>query len=69
VRSGIELDSGRTFECDAFFKDTGIIQWQTQVAVQIVDGPVILAAMPASGPSDGRFETSTIEFWQEAGRQ
>ena len=72
TRSGIELGPGQAFEYEPVVvrpgDDARIIRWQTQVSVHVVGGPAILVAIPATGPSNGRFASDPIEFWQEAGR-
>jgi hypothetical protein len=71
TRGGMKLGSGETYEHDVGISQSGgdvrITQWQTQARVLVEDAPAVVIAIPAVGPSNGNFETSPIEFWQQAG--
>jgi hypothetical protein len=68
TRSGIELGPGesRTYDIPVVQagKDATITRWQTQASVSVANGPSILAAIPAVGPSNGVFASNPVEFWQ-----
>ena len=71
TRAGTELTTGQAFEREVGITQPGsdvrITQWQTQASVLVDGAPAVIVAIPASGPSNGRFDANPIEFWQQAG--
>jgi hypothetical protein len=63
-KAGIELRPGQTFEHDAGQSGDKIMHWQTQVMLVVDGAPAVIVAIPAAGPSTGRFELNPTEFWQ-----
>jgi hypothetical protein len=70
-KGGIELRPGQTFEYDAGIAQAGddarILPWQTQAMLTVEGTPAVIVAIPAAGPSTGRFDLNPTEFWQQAG--
>lgn len=71
TRAGIVLKPGDTFERDVAVTQAGddarITQWQTEASVAVEGARTVMIAVPAVGPSTGRFDTNPVEFWQQTG--